>query len=201
MFNLPVPLLPFPGIGLNTAVSIPVGTVVAFAGMIASSPSIPPSEYTTSIEVFGWMICNGKQLLVSEYPELFAVLGYLYGGEGDKFNLPDYRGLFLRGVDGDANNDPDKSSRKYVKNKNNPDPYDGVGSTQDDALQTHQHTYNVGAPSAGQGSPASAAPTPASQELTGKPTNSLLSNDVRTSDAETRPKNIAVHYIIKFTNS
>lgn len=201
MFNLPVPPLPFPGIGLNTAVSIPVGTVVAFAGKIASSPSILPSEYTTSIEAFGWMVCDGRQLLVSEYPELFAVLGYLYGGEGGMFNIPDYRGFFLRGVDGDANNDPDKSNRKYVKNKNNSAPYDGVGSTQDDALQTHQHIYSVGSPSTGQGSPASAAPTPATQDLTSKPTDSVLPpGNVRIS-AETRPKNIAVHYIIKFTNS
>ncbi|QFS51866.1 tail fiber protein [Nostoc sphaeroides] len=170
MFNLPIPPLPFPGIGLNTAVSLPVGTVVAFAGKIALSPSISPSEYTTyNIEAFGWMVCDGRQLLVSEYPELFAVLGYLYGGEGDMFNIPDYRGLFLRGVDGDANNDPDKSSRKAAAGGTQ----DGVGSIQDDALQTHKHTYSVESPSTGQGSSAGTAPTPATPELTSTPTDSL----------------------------
>lgn len=196
MFNLPIPPLPFPGMGLNTAVSIPVGTVVAFAGKIASSPSILPSEYTTPIESFGWMVCDGRKFLVSEYPELFAVLGYLYGGENGEFNVPDYRGLFLRGVDGDANNDPDKSSRKNVNN--NPD--DGVGSKQEDALQTHQHEYNEvpTTPNLMQGDKGQTIAALPTTGLTGTPTNT--SGNVRTSDGETRPKNVYVHYIIKFSN-
>lgn len=199
MFNLPIPPLPFPGIGLNTAVSIPVGTVVAFAGKIAPRPSITPSEYTTPIESFGWIVCDGTPLLVSEYPELFAVLGYLYGGQNGEFNLPDYRGLFLRGVDSGANNDPDISSRKAAAGGTQ----DGVGATQDDALQTHQHEYNE-VPTTptlipgDKGSSTIAAPP--TTGLTGTPTNSIVQNTVRTSEKETRPKNIAVHYIIKFTN-
>lgn len=41
----------------------------------------------------GWAICDGSLLLVSEYPELFDLLGHKFGSEGTaKFALPDLRG-------------------------------------------------------------------------------------------------------------
>ncbi|MDN2709786.1 phage tail protein [Janthinobacterium sp. SUN118] len=79
---VPSPFYTPPGFG-----DTPVGAVIAFAGTIAD----------TSIEAWGWMVCDGRLLGVSQYPELFATLGYLYGGANDTFRLPDYRGCFLRG--------------------------------------------------------------------------------------------------------
>jgi microcystin-dependent protein len=35
-----------------------------------------------------WMICVGQALNTEEYPELFAILGYQWGGVGSSFNLP-----------------------------------------------------------------------------------------------------------------
>lgn len=43
-----------------------------------------------------YMIMDGRQLNVSDYPELFSVVGYRYGGQGNQFNIPDARGLFMR---------------------------------------------------------------------------------------------------------
>lgn len=79
---VPVP----PGAG------VPVGTVIAWPG--GAADSIPD----------GWLVCDGRILRRSEYPELFAVIGTYYGTGGgeDTFRLPDFRGLFLRGLD-----DPD----------------------------------------------------------------------------------------------
>jgi len=37
----------------------------------------------------GWMECNGQSVSASEYPDLFAKLGYTFGGYSDTFNLPD----------------------------------------------------------------------------------------------------------------
>ena len=48
---------------------------------------------------FGYMLCHGQALSVEQNAELFAVLGYRYGGSGDTFNIPDTRGMFLRGYD------------------------------------------------------------------------------------------------------
>lgn len=41
----------------------------------------------------GWAFCNGYGVSVSDYPDLFKLIGTTYGGDGEKtFNLPDMRG-------------------------------------------------------------------------------------------------------------
>jgi microcystin-dependent protein len=41
----------------------------------------------------GWLACNGAQMAISTYPELFQLLGTTFGGDGvSTFALPDLRG-------------------------------------------------------------------------------------------------------------
>jgi microcystin-dependent protein len=48
----------------------------------------------------------------TQYPELFNTIGTGFGGTADPdFNLPDLRGMFLRGAALDAQQDPDIASR------------------------------------------------------------------------------------------
>lgn len=70
---------------LNTAMAtvsnaldnlIPIGVIVPFAGKVAPS---------------GWALCHGGTIPKSDYPELFALVGYTYGGEGAVFGVPDMR--------------------------------------------------------------------------------------------------------------
>ena len=70
---------------LNTAMAtvshvlenmLPVGVILPFAGRT------PPS---------GWEMCHGGSIPVSQYPELFEMIGYTYGGEDDVFGVPDMR--------------------------------------------------------------------------------------------------------------
>ena len=84
----------------------------------------------------GWFIRNGQSLATADFPELFAVLGYKYGGSGASFNVPDARGEFPRysdmgrGLDPDwAGNDRDASA----------DGNFTTGSTQSDAFKDHTH--------------------------------------------------------------
>lgn len=42
---------------------------------------------------FGWMVCDGTRLSTSTYPDLFAILGYSWGGSGTTFRLPHSWGL------------------------------------------------------------------------------------------------------------
>ena len=96
--------------------SVPVGTVVAFAGDHNKTPS-------------GWV--NGDEVSRTQYADLFSVIGVSHG-EGNyttSFNLPDYRGLFLRGVDLGQNIDPDASSRIAISGGHTGDK---VGSVQSD---------------------------------------------------------------------
>ncbi len=65
---------------------IAVGSVFPFAGT-----EVPDT----------FMLCDGAELNTVEYKELFDVIGYTYGGEGDVFKLPDYRGRVLVGQDKD----------------------------------------------------------------------------------------------------
>lgn len=76
----------------NSAVSearMPAGCVTAFAG----SGTVPA----------GWFVCDGHEVSRGEHPDLFAAIGVTYGdGDGSTtFNLPDFRGRFLRGYLGE----------------------------------------------------------------------------------------------------
>ena len=83
---------------LSQQLDVPVGTVVAFAG--ANVPQ-------------GWLVCDGRLVNKAEYPRLYAAIGDLYGGTSEgKFKLPDYRGMFLRGVDPEKLVDKDRDDRK-----------------------------------------------------------------------------------------
>ena len=51
-----------------------------------------------------WFLCNGQAINRITYSELFALIGTKFGsGDGTTtFNLPDYRGKFLRGLGGNS---------------------------------------------------------------------------------------------------
>lgn len=54
-----------------------------------------------------WFLCNGQAINRVTYSELFALIGTKFGsGDGTTtFNLPDYRGKFLRGLGGNSATD------------------------------------------------------------------------------------------------
>jgi len=71
-------------VGVYTASSVPAGTIISYAA---------------PIEAPGFLLCDGRAVSRTAYSQLFAVIGTMYGG-GDgstTFNLPDFRGKFLRG--------------------------------------------------------------------------------------------------------
>ncbi len=54
-----------------------IGTVMLFGGNFAPR---------------GWAFCYGQSVLIGEYSALFALIGTIYGGDGNTtFNLPDLR--------------------------------------------------------------------------------------------------------------
>jgi len=165
----------------NTASIIPAGTVVAFAGTTAPA---------------GWLLCDGTSYLRATYATLFTAIGTAHGtADGTHFNVPDYRGRFLRGLDGTAGNDPDKASRTVMNSGGNTG--NTVGSIQDDSFQAHTHyistwygpqngngAYNPNI--MGYGTAGPYGPNASTASVDGK--NGL----------ETRPKNASVNWIIKY---
>jgi microcystin-dependent protein len=59
-----------------------------------------PSNVLTQQGSGNWIICDGRSLDKNDYPELFLVIGYNFGGSGDDFNIPDLRGRFPVGAGG-----------------------------------------------------------------------------------------------------
>jgi microcystin-dependent protein len=57
----------------NQTFGIPIGTVIDFAG------ENPPD---------GYLLCNGQTFSASEYPELYNVIGNVWGGDGTFFKVP-----------------------------------------------------------------------------------------------------------------
>jgi microcystin-dependent protein len=175
---------------------VPIGTVVAFAG--ATVPA-------------GWLLCGGSPVSIAAYPELSAAIGVAHGNgtqnadgsasgfTGTHFNLPDYRGRFLRGVDGIANNDLDSASRLASKTGGNPG--NAVGSVQGDLNKLHGHPWRQSAlgTSNGGGSGGfkyyTASGTGAA--YTGTPSDAVGQTIGGDGGSETRPKNANVNYIIR----
>jgi len=60
------------------------GMLVCWAGVVGSIPS-------------GWLLCDGASVATATYPDLHTAIGYVYGGAGANFNLPNLVDRFVRG--------------------------------------------------------------------------------------------------------
>jgi hypothetical protein len=147
----------------------PAGLVSAFAG------SVIPS---------GWLLCNGAAISRTDYARLFGVIGVSHGS-GDAtttFNVPNYMGYFLRGLDTTGLIDPGGASRS-------------VGNVQGFATGPHQHPSVWRQGCAGDGGPPYGWNVGGTVQDSSKiPENTVAETGSAT---ETRPKNVAVNYIIK----
>lgn len=175
---------------LKTQALIPSGAVTAYAGRAEDVP-------------VGWRLCNGDPLSRTQYKSLFDVIGTVYGvGDGvTTFNLPDYRGRFLRGVDLGRGMDPDAEARAGGA------PGDLVGSQQGDDLRAHGHAIadyrGIGIGMAKFGLPPGTNNTFNAPHRYNNGNNTVEPDAadawhaLLTGGSETRPANIAVHYIIR----
>ena len=149
-----------------------------------STGTVPPGtiiSYGHSAVPSGFLTCNGAAISRSAYSALFSAIGATYGG-GDgstTFNLPDLRGEFLRGWD----------------NSRGVDSGRGVGSAQGASFINHTHNtgnfmdFDFGSSGTHNGPHFTSATGRGARDTSGASTGS---------GPETRPRNISVHYCIKF---
>jgi len=139
--------------------TVPVGSIQALA-------------YVPGAPIAGWLYCDGDAVSRTTYADLFAAIGTTYGvGDGSTtFNLPDLRGVFLRGLDDGKGYDSGRT----------------IGSYQADDNKAHTHTMPEGftAASGGTGAIPGGGTRPVGIPVTGS------------TGTEARPKNIAIHYVI-----
>ena len=182
----------------SAANGVPAGTILPFAGPTANIPD-------------GYLACDGSEHNISNYPALFDAIETSWGGNGSStFRVPDLRGQFLRGLDQGSGNDPDAGGRTA---KNGGNSGDAVGSFQGDEFKSHNHgvtdpghnhangDYKYLLKSDGKWTGAGM------DNSTGEP-NILNKGEIQNSTTgitidnrggnETRPKNAAVFYIIKY---
>ena len=122
----------------------------------------------------GFLECNGASVSRTTYSNLFSAIGTKYGiGNGSTtFTLPDLRGEFIRGWD----------------NGRGVDSARAIGSYQSDELKSHTHTFMTYSDySSGLGGGGSGVPYYETTRTTSS-----------TGGAETRPRNIAMMYCIKY---
>jgi microcystin-dependent protein len=77
---------------------VDVSTAIS-SGLTSYLPPGAIQEFAMTTPPTGWLECNGALTLVSAQPNLFAAIGYQWGGAGLNFNLPDFRGTFRRAWD------------------------------------------------------------------------------------------------------
>lgn len=190
-----LPSSPYSEVAYN-AIAIPAGVIVPFGGQAEDIP-------------FGWLLCDGSEVSRTDYPNLYAAVGVCWGtGNGSTtFNLPDLRGMFLRGVSGDSGNDEDAESR-IVLNDNGGNTGNQVGSYQGDAIRNITGTMS---PVRGNQFNPSVHTTDGVFESTDTSTNGGRNTETRAASTVTfdasrmvpvgndnRPKNVYVNYIIKY---
>lgn len=123
----------------------------------------------------GWLKCNGAAISRTAYADLFAVIGTTYGaGDGNStFNIPDLRGEFLRGWDNGRGVDAGRA----------------LGSAQADELKAHTHDLDTTGMGGGYAGPNEGGLHSGTGKIT--PTEA-------TGGSETRPRNIAMMFCIKY---
>ncbi len=190
----------------------PAGMLVPFAGTIDKIPE-------------GWLLCDGREFEADDYPELYEAIGSSWGGRTvdagdvsvDYFNIPDMRGMFLRGANNgrdDGYADPNAGSRVNGSGETTED----AGSIQDNDDRTHRHrwgrsdggdndlfTYNNSGNEFRvleydgdlQIDEVLGAEDKEDNFLNVRTTQSLYTQNAVSESGESRPNNAAVNYIIK----
>jgi microcystin-dependent protein len=90
---------------------------------------LPPGaiqDFAMNMAPSGWLVCDGTSYATSAKPNLFAAIGYTWGGSGANFNVPDFRG----------------TSRRTWDNGKGLDPSRVFGSYQADMFASHVHVQN-----------------------------------------------------------
>ena len=158
------------GLASAAALFVPPGAVMPFA--MNAAPS-------------GWLAANGTAVSRTTYAALFAAIGTTYGAGtgGTTFNLPDLRGYFVRGSGTNADGTASGT----------------FGAKQADDFEKHAHSYTITSGSGDTGNGlASGSGTYSNAESGVSQTTSTTGSTPATGGTETRPKNIALLYCIKF---
>ena len=185
----------------------------SLTGMVAS--------FAMSAAPSGWLKCNGAVVSRTTFASLFARIGTVFGaGDGTStFGVPDLRGLFLRGLDDGRGIDAARVLGAYQEMMHQSHTHTASASADGnhihgawtDSQGAHTHA-TAGAPGIGQGAPGvnSVQQSSGAHEtawagahshnvgMNGSGNHSHAITVNAAGAAETRPKNIALLFCIKY---
>ncbi len=188
---------------------VPPGCIMPFAGPVNNIPD-------------GWLYCDGTSYASAGiYGKLYNAIGFSWGNDAGKFRVPDLRGYFLRGISDATGIDAGKELRTNKYNGGNTGNMNGgVGSYQEDDNKAHNHMitdpghiHDITDPghvhtirnitnSTGSGAlddAGGSGTSNTSSAQTGISINNATTRiTINSSGTESRPKNAAVVYIIKY---
>ena len=173
---------------------VPPGAIMPYAGTVTSGASLQEP-------IPGWLVCNGATLSSDvKYDKLKTVLGNSWGTG----RVPDLRGTFLRGVNNGRTDEYKDAADRSVGNFQLDDikSHNHTGTTSTNGAHSHSWSYPFSSSEGGDGS-TSILGDDQNNGTWGINTNtqgdhSHTLNINNTGGDETRPKNAAVVYIIKY---
>ena len=77
-------------------------------------------DFATANAPTGWLTCDGQSVATATYPDLFAATGYMWGGSGANFNVPNFLS-------------------RYRRHRDNSTLAGAVGTMQNPANKAHSH--------------------------------------------------------------
>jgi microcystin-dependent protein len=170
------------GSNIPSGVQILVYAVISIATLnLDATPIGTVSWFAASAAPTSYLECSGGIVAISDYTDLWYVIGTKYntGGEGaGNFRLPDLRGEFIRGWDHGRNIN---AGRVF-------------GSSEADELKTHTHKVS------GTVGTNSLATAPIVVKMESYESTELIStydSAISTGGSETRPRNVALLPCIK----
>lgn len=170
--------------------TIPTGTVLPYVGTTAPT---------------GFMLCEGAEVSRTTYASLYTLIGDTYGnGDGSTtFNIPDYRGEFLRGNDNGRGIDSGRTLGSYQSDSYASHSHSGSSLT---TSTSGAHVHDLTMLNSGGGYIAALTynSTSASTYTTSNPissagnhTHTISGSTGSSGSTETRPRNMSINYIIK----
>lgn len=185
----------------TSLLTLPVGAIAAFWWTCTPEPPA------------GWLLCDGSSISKDQFPRLYDHLLRLQSGDSNMPRganvvlLPDLRGYFLRGLDPSGRADPDGGDRAIGHTQGfasalptGKEPF----TSEESGAHTHTHEVQVWTVdsgdvvgSLGEGGPRARAGMPRLRVPASA--DSRHGHVVeKGGDVETRPKNVAVNFIIKY---
>jgi microcystin-dependent protein len=203
--------------GDKTWVAVSGSVALPYSGTLADfvlRSAVPPGTMLTfggNTVPAGYLLANGSAVSRAAYSALFSAIGTTYGaGDGSTtFNLPDARGVFLRGLDNGRGLDSGRALGSYQADKFASHSHAVIDSTHGHALYDPGHEHpttgafagigNVSGPLNNGGSYATG-----SNRSDRTYTNAVVQNSSsnislgNTGANESAPKNMATNIIIKY---